>query len=169
MDIIRNNWDAEQIQKITNREPSPRFFEPDLQLYDLTVTEGVLTDSQKQMNHMQLIGMKRAGIAIPDAAIIQSSNLENKEELSKIVEQQAQAGQQAQQIQNQVQQAAIESTQAKAQKDITASDVDKSKAELNRILGISEQASIPRDDALAQAEIAKTIDEIANKELVTSR
>lgn len=169
MDIIRANWDAEQIQKITDRQPTPRFFDPDLQLYDLTVTEGVLTDSQKQMNHMQLIGMKRAGINIPDAAIIQSSNLENKEELAKIVEGQAQAGQQAQQIQNEVQTAAIESTKAKALKDTTAAELNSSKADLNKILGVSETASIERDDLEASIEATKTIDEMLNKELVTNR
>jgi hypothetical protein len=172
MSIIRNNWDAAKIFKITNRQPSPRFFDPDLALYDLEVTEGVLTDSQKQMNHMQLIGMKRAGINIPDAAIIQSSNLENKDELAKIVQGQAEAAKQSQQIQNQVNQAAIKSTNAKAVKDMTAAEVNSSKADLNKILGIKAASEIENDKLTTAVAVAKDIDEIVNsepKQLVTQR
>ncbi len=173
MDIIRNNWDAEKIMRMTNRQPSPAFFSSDFGKHDAIVTEGVLTDSQKQMQQVQLMGMKRVGIKIPDSAIIMASNLERKDELAKIVDAQAKQGQQAAQVQTQVQQAAIESTKAKALKDTTAAELNSSKSDLNKILGISEAASIERDDLQAGIEIAKTIDELVKPEeerqLVTRR
>lgn len=172
MAIIRNNWDAEKIRRITNRSPSPKFFDPDLAQHDIEVTEGLLTDSQKQMNHVQLVGMKRAGVNIPDAAIIMSSNIERKDELAKIVQGQAQAAQQAQQIQNQINQAAIKSTEAKAFKDMTAAEVNSSKADLNKILGIKTASEIENDKLKTAVAVVKDIDEIVNsepKQLVTQR
>jgi len=174
MDIIRNNWDAEKIQRITNRQPSPRFFDRDFAKYDATVTEGVLTDSQKQMHLMQLLGFKRAGISIPDSAIIKASNLERKDELAEIVDAQAKASQDAARTQTEVQKAAIDSTKAKTMKDVTQAEENSSKADLNKILGIKEAASIKRDDLVVSMEIAKEIEEAANpkteqKQLVTSR
>lgn len=173
MAIIRNNWDAEKIQRMTNRQPSPAFFDPDFGKYDATVTEGILTDSQKQMQMAQLMGMKRAGMKIPDAAIIMASNLERKDELAKVVQGQAQASQEAAKVQTEVQRAAIESTKAKALKDTTAAEQNSSKSDLNKILGVSEAASIKRDDLAAGVEIAKTIDELTapkeERQLVTTR
>ncbi len=174
MAIVRNNWDAEKIHRITNRQPSQNFFDSDMAQHDLTVTEGVLTDSQHQMQMAQLIGMKRAGINIPDSAIIQASNLERKDELAKIVDEQAKAGQQAQQVQTQVTQAAIASTMAKAKKDTASAEESSAKADLNKILGIKEAASIERDNLMAGISIAKEIDEIVEpkkeaRQLVTSR
>lgn len=173
MDIIRNNWDAEKIQRITNRQPSRRFFNEDLTMNDITVTEGALTDSQKQMQMLELIALRKINVSIPDSAIIQASNLENKEQLARIVDAQARASQQSQQIQNAVNQAAIQSTNAKALKDTTAAEVNSSKADLNKILGIQTASEIENDRMTTAVEVAKNIDEIVNsepeRELVTQR
>lgn len=166
MGIIRENWDAAHIERITGRRPSQLFFDPALQRYNLSVTEGVLTDSQKQMNYVELVGLKREGIVnVPEAAILEASNLENKEQLAKITSEQAQAAQQGAQVQQQVQVAAIESTKAKAAKDQTAAQENMSKAKLNEIMGISELASIERDDQLADVETAKAIEEMAREDV----
>tara|TARA_R100001530_G_scaffold129206_1_gene99417 strand:+ start:2549 stop:4462 length:1914 start_codon:yes stop_codon:yes gene_type:complete len=173
MAIVRKNWDAEKIHRITNRQPSAQFFDPDLSRHDVEVTEGLLTDSQKQMHFMQLLGMKRAGVKIPDSAIIQASNLERKDELAKIVEGQAKMATQSQQIQDQVNQAAIESTKAKAFKDASTVEVNKSKANLNEILGIKAASEIEINKVATAMSIAKEIDEITKpeeqKQLVTQR
>lgn len=164
MAIIRKNWDTAKIKRITGRDPSPQFFSDEAALHDLTVTEGVLTDSQKQMQSLQLQGYKRSGINIPDAAIIMASNLENKEELARIVSGQAKQAQLANQVQIEVNKAAIASTKAKALKDTTAAELNSSKADLNKILGIEAAEGIQRDNLTASIEVAKTIDEMLSPE-----
>ena len=177
MNLIRANYTPEKIQKIINRQPSSAFFNEDTGKYDIVLTEGVLSDSQKQMQFAQLVALKKIGVQIPDAAIIQASNLERKDELSKIVQGSQQQAQQQQQINNQQVQASTESLMAKTQKDLADAQKKKSEvvenlaqASLDRVLGIKAANDIETGKVESALSVVKTANELATpKEALVRR
>ena len=97
-----SNFTIEKAIRITNKEVpqemldmssgSPKFND-DIEKYDIIVTETALTDTQKNLAYMQLLELKRAGIAIPDLAIIEAMPISDKGKLMEAYEQQEQQAQ----------------------------------------------------------------------------
>lgn len=147
LSLMKLNYTPEKVQRITGRPPTPDFFEESGGRYDISVTEGVLTDTQKQMHYLQLADMrKNLGVNIPDEAIIDAAPLERKDELLRIIKQSAQAAQEANKINLMAQQAEIQADQARAAKDAATAEQKKAQAKLN------------------EAQAASALSEIGNKE-----
>lgn len=114
--LMQSNYTPEKIKLITKKEPTPEFFSKAFSKYDITVEEGILTDTQRQTQFTQLMALKASGVAIPDHLIIKNSNLHGKKELEQTLAAQAQQSQQMQQMaaQVQLQKAAAETESDKA-------------------------------------------------------
>ena len=146
--MIQNNYDPSKIERITNRKTTPEFYKKDFGKYDAVPIEGVLTDTQRQMNYFQLFALKKEGAPIPWEAIIEAAPIERKDLLTKIVSDAQKQAQATQQIEIAGQQSAIENEKAKTAKE-TASAAEKhskvfvnqSTADLNKAKTVSEMVS----------------------------
>lgn len=100
-----DTWTDQKIERILGEKISPKFRDPDSLKYDISVQEGVLTDSQKQIYFKQLVdlytltGGPQGGVVTP-SMLAEAAPLQGKSEFNKQVEQnQKQQQQQAQQQQ----------------------------------------------------------------------
>lgn len=136
--LIQNNYTPEKIKLITKKDPTPEFYSKVFAKYDITVQEGILTDTQRQSQFIQLMALKSTGVQVPDDLIIKNSNLHNKKDLEQQLAQQAQAAQQAQQQQMQLE----------MEKLATASNTLNAKAESDRALAAERLAKVGLDQSL---------------------
>ena len=139
--IIQNNYTADKIGRILNQKPTEEFFDKKFGKYDCTPVEGVLSDTQKQMAAAQLLHLRALGIKIPDSYIIDSCNLENKEELKQVMTAQQQAMQESMKKQKELDEmtkslinaqteastASILAKTARAQEDLVDAQLDRVK------------------------------------------
>ena len=183
MKLIQSNYTPEKIELITKKKPTAEFYTKQFSRYDIAVEEGILTDTQRQNQFIQLMGLKQIGVAVPDSLIIKNSNLHGKEELTSILEQQQQqAQQQAQQaaeLQMQNQETVTRSLDAKAESDqalaaerlnkvrldaalsaerISRAEEDRTAGVLNLIKAIKELEGMDVQNLLTKVQILKEIE-----------
>lgn len=134
-------WSPDKVRKILGREPAQDFFDKDLSKYHVTVSEGILTPTQKYMFFRQLLELKELGEPIPPGELTKEAPLQGKTEFLKSVQKyQQQLNQQMQQQQQaamQQEEAVSQSLQAKAISDIALSKERQTRALAN--LGLEEE------------------------------
>jgi hypothetical protein len=146
LDLIQNNFSPGKIKRIIAEEPSPQFYNKAFGKYDAAIEEGLNTTTQKQMQFRQLLALRETGIPIPNDVLIESSTLQNKQELIEALQKQEQQQQQSQQM---IQQMAMEEQKAKI-KDL------ESKAQANEGLGLERAARVKENRALAVERLAES-------------
>lgn len=107
--LMQLNYTAEKIQLITKKQPTPEFFSKNFAKYNVVIEEGVLTDTQRQSQFIQVNALRQMGVQFTDAQIVEASNLHDKKKYMEGLQAQAQSQQQQQQIAAQVQMEAITS------------------------------------------------------------
>jgi len=95
--LMQANYSPEKIKLITKKDPTPEFYSKSFSRYNVTVEEGILTDSQRQSQFIQLVALQQMGVLPPEgnALIIQNSNLHGKKDLHALIQQKQQAEAQA--------------------------------------------------------------------------
>ncbi len=121
MQLIQKNYSPEKVKAITKKQPTEEFYSGNWAKYNIVVEEGILTDTQRQSQYMQLLALKGMGIPVPDGLIIKNSNLHGKAELNEILDAQAKQQQEAlekqEQLQMQQMQVMTDGIESKAQSD----------------------------------------------------
>lgn len=143
--LIQLNYTPEKVKLITKKEVTPEFYSKTFSKYDIQVDEGLLTDTQKQSEFVQLNALKAMGVQVSDEELIDASNLHNKKKIKDRIAAQTQAAQQQEQMQMQL---AMEN-----QKVLT--DAAESKAMSDRALAAERTAKIQLDQALNAERIAR--------------
>ncbi len=149
LSLIQQNYTPEKIRLITKKEPTPEFKSKAFARYDVVVEEGVLTDTQRQSQFVQLMALKGMGINIPDSLVIKNSNLHNKKDLEDLLAQQAQAQQQQEQ----------QAMQLQMENQATVTRAVDSKAESDRALAAERLNKIGLDAAINAERIARSEEE----------
>lgn len=103
MQLIQRNYSPEKVQRITKKQPTDEFYSQNWGKYNVVVEEGLLTDTQRHSQYMQLMALKQTGVNIPDGLIIKNSNLHNKAELNEILDAQAKQSEEVSAKQEQLQ------------------------------------------------------------------
>jgi len=118
-------WSPAKVNRILNQEPTEEFYNAEFTKYDVTVQEGILTDTQKQMYFRQLVDIKQLGAPVTGEMLAQAAPIQGKseylEQLSQMEQQQAKAQQDQMQMQQQLIDSQRQSQQAKAISDIALS------------------------------------------------
>lgn len=78
-----SNWTPEKIQRITSKEVPQDITNTDITKYDVVIKESALTDTQQTLQYMQLLEAQRAGVQIPQRALIRALPIADKTELMK--------------------------------------------------------------------------------------
>ena len=167
MKIVQNNYTPGKVKNLLEgEEPAPLFYNKAFGKYHCMVELGFNTESQKQMEFAQLMQLREMGVPIPDASLIESATIQEKDKMLQIMQEQQQQQQQTQQMQMQAQ---IQEQQARTELAHSRSIADKglgverfSRVEENKALAEERRAAAVKDDQMALLNFAKAIKEIQN-------
>jgi hypothetical protein len=165
MKIIQNNYTPGKIKNLLEgEEPAPLFYNKSFGKYHCMVELGFNTESQKQMQFAQLMQLKELGVPIPDSSLLDAATIQNKDEIIKKMEEQAQQQQQMQQMQMQAtiqeQQARTKLADAHAMANQGLGAERFSRIDENRALGVERRAKADADEQVALLNFAKAMKEI---------
>lgn len=167
--LIQENYSPEKIRMITKKDPTEEFYSRNWSKYHVVVEEGVLTDTQRQSNFLQLMALKQIGINIPDSLIIKNSNLHDKKELNEILD--AQAKQQEEMMNRQqeleMQQMKImtDGIESKAMSDQALAHERMNKINLDKALSAERIQRAEQDQAAGQLNFIKALKELEGMDL----
>jgi len=155
-------WKPEKIERILNQKPADQFYNKDFVKYDVTVQEGVLTDSQRQMYFRQLIDLYQMtggpqSTVVTPTMLAKAAPLQGKSEFNKEIEQnqkqQAQQAQQQQQIQEQILRSELELNKSASIKNIATAKEDFTRGVAN--MGLEDERVSEAIQNRAQASLDK--------------
>jgi hypothetical protein len=171
--LIQENYTPEKIKLITKKEPTNEFYSKAFSRYDVVVEEGILTDTQRESQFIQLMALKGMGIEIPPSLIIKNSNLHGKKELEELLAAQAQAAQQQQQVAVQLQmenQATItKSMEAKAESDRSLAAERLNKVGLDAALNAERMTRAEEERTAGALNLIKALKELETMDLTNLR
>jgi len=168
-------WTPEKVERIIGEKPDPQFYSKDFIKYDVTIKEGVLTDTQRQIYFKQLLDLYNVTNVngqspITPAMLVKAAPMQNKSELNKEIEEnmkaQKQQAQQAQQIQQQVLSSQLELNKASAIEKLAGGKERFTRSVANMGLederaarAVDNRASASLDRARAMRELSSLDDE----------
>lgn len=165
MKVIQNNWTPGKVRRyLEGEEPAPQFYDKAFGKFHCVTQLGFNTETQIQLEFAQKLELRKAGIGISDASMIESATLQNKDKLIKELEQASQQQQQMQQMQAQVQmqelEARAELSKSRAMADRGLAAERLSEIEQNRSIAIQKQHEANRQDMAATLDMVKAIKEL---------
>ena len=167
--LIQNNYTAEKIQLITKRPATPEFFSKTFARYDVVIEEGILTDTQKQSEFIQLTALKTMGVNVTDGELVSASNLHNKKEMQERMDSEAKQAQEAQQMQMQMamaqQEAMTKSVDAKSQSDYSLAAERLNKVHLDAALSAERISRAEEDRTAGVLNLVKAAKELRGMDL----
>lgn len=155
VDMIQSNFRQGKIQRITEEEVSPQFRQKSFQKYDIEISAGLNTETQKQMQFAQMLELQAAGIPIAPEDLLEASTIQNKSDIIENMKKREEAGakqaQEEQAIQMQVLQSQINSLNSKAHAD--------------QSLGLERISRIQENQGLAEERHSQAIENISDARL----
>lgn len=169
MQLIQKNYSAEKVKMITKKEPTEEFYNQNWGKYNVVVEEGLLTDTQRHSQFMQLMALKETGIPIPDGLIIKNSNLHNKAELNEILDAQAKQAEEMsnkqEQIQMQQMKVATDGIEAKAHSDLALAQERLATINLKNAENAERIQRAEQDKTAAELNFIKSLKELQDMDL----
>lgn len=161
---LAQTWTPDKIQRITNQQPSEKFYDPNLSKYDIVVQEGMLTDTQRQAYYRQIVELTQMGVPVPPAELLRAAPIQGKTDLIKALEEQSKQQQQAQQEQQAIQQQLMRSQSILAESqsinNMAGAEERYARAESNEGLNAERESRAVQqemDAALKQVEAVRML------------
>lgn len=168
--IVQGNYSTRKVERILGQKVAQGFYDRDMARFDCIPTEGLLTDSQRQMHYMELRALREGGIPIPDMAIIDAAPLQMPRRLKQQIAQasEAQAKQQQFLLQQQqillgLQQAKINADNARAEERRTQAVENQTGAALDRIKTAQEIESLSLGPHLEALKLAIEVEKLGQQ------
>ena len=155
--LMQLNYTAEKIQNITKKQPTPEFFSKIFAKYNVVVEEGILTDTQRQSQFIQINALRQMGVQFSDSQIVEASNLHDKKQYREQMQAQQQAQQQQQQLATQVQ---IEAVTSKTESDKALAAERMNKIQLDAALSAERIARADEDRTGGLLNLIKAFKEL---------
>lgn len=149
--LIQANFTPGKIQRITEQDPTPQFYNKAFGKYDAAVEEGVNTTTQRQVQFATLLQLREAGIAIPDETLIEAMTVQNKKQLIEQVKANKQELAQMQQLQ----------LDSELREQQSRTDLAQARTKADTGLGYERMSRIAENQALAEERRAQAIADIA--------
>ena len=169
LEIIQNNFTPGKVKRIIEEEPTAQFYNKAFGQYDVAIEDGLNTTTQRQMQLLQLLQLKEAGVPIPDDVIIDACTVEDKDKLMKSINN---ARQQQEQIQQQQMQSEIAERMARAELAKSRSMADQglglerlSRIQENKALAVERQAQAVKDENAATLDMIRAMKELEGVDL----
>lgn len=155
VEAIQRNWSPDKVARVTGQPPADAFYTRDFGRYDCVATEGLLTDTQRQMFYAELKALRAEGYAVPMSLIVDYMPIQLKAEVKRaLLEAEQQQAQQAQRQQAldaltaEVMQATKAYQLAQAQERLTQAEENRATAALDRAKTAAEIQDIGAQRAL---------------------
>lgn len=160
--LIQKNYTPEKIKLITKKEPTPEFYSKIFAQYDVVIEEGVLTDTQKQSQFVQMTALRGMGVQFTDEEIVEASNLLDKKKFKERLgaQQQAQSQMQQQQVALEMQLAT-----AKSQSDQALAAERMNKIQLDAALSAERISRAEEDRTAGVLNLIKAVKELEGIDL----
>lgn len=163
--LIQANWTPGKVRRLLEgEEPSPQFYDKAFGKYHCAVELGFNTETQQQLEFAQLLELRKAGIMVTDARMIQKATLQGKDEIIQEMEQQAQQQQQAEQRRSEIEMQEIQSraqlSQARSMADMGLYAERTSRVEDNQSLAEERRARAVQDENAALLNFVKAAKEL---------
>ena len=177
---IIQKFTPEKVQRLIKQDPTPEFHNNSFLEYDIDFTELPMTDYQKQSAFMQAWSMKMGGVDVPDEMLWEMSPYPISKKGKQLIEQRAQAAQEAQKQEQEDKAQVNQLLQAKAFTDISlgeerlsrikydaalseerlaAAQEERSRSALNEVRAIKEMDEIDINNAAKTLEMIRGIEE----------
>lgn len=148
IDLIQANYKPGKIKKILEgQEPTAQFYNEAFGKYHAVVEEGLNTTTQRQMQFAQMLELRKVGIPISDADLLEASTFQNKQKIIENIQQTTQAQQQMAQQRAQIEMQEIQSR----------IDLAQARAQADQGLGIERISRVQENQALAEERRAKAL------------
>jgi len=168
IELMQKNWTYNKIQQVIGEQPTPEFENKAFFKYGCKVIQGVLTESQQQLELGQLLHLKDIfGENTPPPVIqriLDAMYIQNKEELKEGIQQyqEAQSQQEQQMQQLQMQQLQVDNetklSYAESQKGLAAERI--AKIETDKAVAEDKLRRAQTEDAEGLLALVKTIKEL---------
>lgn len=169
MKLMQLNYTPEKIKLITKRDPTPEFYSKEFARYDIVVEEGVLTDTQRQSQFVQMNALRAMGVQFSDEEIVDASNLHDKKQYKErlAAQQKAQAETEQMQVHLAMEQQKVltESAESKAFSDRSLGEERLAKIELDKALNAERISRAEEERTAAVLELVKAAKEIEGMDL----
>jgi len=173
MQMVQNSYTPQKIQLITKKQPTPEFYSKLFTRYDVAVEEGVLTDTQKQSQFIQMSALRAMGVQFTDEEVVDASNLHDKKKYKDRLRAQEQAASQAQQMQEKLimEQTALQSkaVDSKSKSDEALAAERIAKIQLDQALNAERLSRAEEDRTAGTLNLIKAFKELDQIDLSTLR
>jgi len=167
--LIQQHWTPGKVQRILGEEPSAQFYNRAFGKYDAVVEEGLNTSTQRQLQFAQLLQLREMGVPVPINVLIETSTLQNKQELVDAIqeqeEQQAQMAQDQAAAEIEVLKAKIEESKARAMANEGLGVERASRVQENRALAIERLAEAQKDRDMGTLDRIRAVKELTDIDL----
>lgn len=152
--MVQRNYSPQKIEQLLEEQVHPNFYGSEILDNDITVQEGIHTDSQREAAYMELKALKESGVqGIPDSFLLELMPVHMKDGLKEHIQQQEQARQQ-----QAAEQAQLEKQQIAVNTQLVQSETAKNMAKVREMDSevLENEANAILDRAKAIVEIEKT-------------
>lgn len=170
IEMIQKNWTYGKIRQVIGEEPTSEFDDKAFYKYGCKVVQGILTESQQQLELQQLLYLRETtGIAIPSETILKAATLQNKDDLIEAVikQEQQQQQQQQQMAQLQMQQLQIDNetklAYARSQDGLARERV--AKIQTDNAVAVDKLRRAHQEDTNSTLNVIKALKELQSMDL----
>lgn len=165
---MTQSWRPAKIKRILNEKPSPAYYDYESIKYDISIQEGILTGTQKQMYFRQLLDLQQAGAPVTGTMLAEAAPIQGKteylEQIKQMEQQQAQEQQRQQAIQDQLLESQMEQAKANAISSLSAASERRARSHSNLALSAERVSESEQNRSQAALDRAKTLTEIQSLE-----
>lgn len=170
IEMIQKLWTEGKVRQVIGEDPTPEFQDKLFFKYGAKVVQGMLTETQQQLELNQLLYFKQVtGIDIPNEEILEIAQIQNKDRIvKKIAEREKAAAEQAQQMsQLQMQQLQIDNqtklSYANSQDGLA--DERRAKIQLDRAVNEERLSRAGEERAAGAVNLLKALKELEGMDL----
>ena len=154
---------------ITKRQVTPEFFSKEFSQYNIQVDEGVLTDTQRQSQFVQMSALRSMGVQFSDEEIVDASNLHDKKQYKERLAAQQKAAAETEQMQVHLameqQKVLTDSAESKAFADRSLAEERLAKIQLDQALNAERIARAQEEKDAAVLNLVKAVKEIEGMDI----
>jgi hypothetical protein len=169
IDIIQSNFTPGKVARILETQPAQQFYDKNFSKYNAAVEEGLNTTTQRQMQFMQLLQLREAGVPISTADLLEASTIQGKKQIieNAVKQEQQQAQMQQMQMQVEMQQAQAQTNllEARAKADTGLGLERISRIQENQALAVERESAAHRDEEAALLNLVKALKEVESIDL----
>jgi hypothetical protein len=166
---VQARMTPQKVQSVLHEQPSPDFYDPDYTRFHCILTEGLLTDNQRQSAFAELWGLRQGGVTIPDWIILKFAPIPLKDELRQALAQGEQRQQQAAQVQQTEEMLTQKTKQAKIVSDLTRADQQSATAMMTRVETAQEIKGMQYDRLMGLIDRLMQLEQMGRRNAMTTR